>query len=210
MANSKRKCPYCKESQKAETMFIRGVQAFCSKEHYIEYQVANKSKLIEKGKKIQNKEARAIHKKRKESLKKHSEWLSDAQKWFNRYIRLRDKKLDCISCSKTQQQVMKDDGWKVGGAWDCGHYLTRGARPELRFNEDNAHKQCKSCNGGAGKFSSKSATVGKQYRERLIKKIGLDRVEYLECEANFELKKPTIEELKEIIAKYKAKCKEIE
>ena len=208
--NSKRKCGYCKERQPTETMFIRGTQAFCNKDHYIEYQVGNKDKLVKKGRQIKNKEARAIHKKKKESLKKHSEWLSDAQKWFNRYIRIRDKELDCISCSKTQQQVIKNDGWKVGGAWDCGHYLTRGSRPELRFNEDNAHKQCKSCNGGSGNFSSKAATVGKRYRIKLIDKIGIDRVEYLECEANFELKKPTIEELKEIIAKYKVKCKEIE
>ncbi len=209
MANSKRLCAHCKERQPVETMFIRGAQAFCNKDHYIEYQVGNKDKLVKKGRQIKSKEARAIHREKKESLKKHSEWLSDAQKWFNRYIRIRDKELDCISCSKTQQQVMKEDGWKVGGAWDCGHYLTRGARPELRFNEDNAHKQCKSCNGGSGRFSSKSATVGKRYRKKLIKKIGLERVEYLECEANFELKKPTIDQLKEIIAKYKAKCKEI-
>ena len=61
---------------------------------------------------------------------------------------------------------------KPGGAWDAGHFLSRGSHPELRFDETNVHKQCKGCNGGGGKFSHKARTVGKQYEANLPARIG--------------------------------------
>jgi hypothetical protein len=45
-----------------------------------------------------------------------------------------------------------------------------------------------------------------EYRKRLIKKIGVERVEWLEENGN-QVKKWTIEELKELIKKYKQKIK---
>ena len=190
MANSKRKCPYCKESQKADDMFIVGIQAFCNKDHYIEYQVANKSKLVKAGRKIQNKEARAIQRDKKEKVKTRAEWLRDAQKWFNKYVRLRDKDEPCISCQRYHT-----------GQYHAGHYLSVGANPELRFNELNNNKQCSACNNHlSGNIVN--------YRPNLINKIGIDNLEWLE--GPHKPKKYTIDQLKEIIAKYKAKCKEIE
>ena len=111
---------------------------------------------------------------RKQALKPRAKLLAEAQTAFNAFIRLRDDGLPCISCGVTNPPE------RHGGAWDCGHYLTRGAHPELRFNEDNAHRQCKSCNGGAGNWSGKSRTVQQDYRHRLIERIGLERVEALE------------------------------
>jgi hypothetical protein len=72
-----------------------------------------------------------------EALKPRSKWLSEAQAAFNGYIRMRDAHLPCISCQKPANGA---------GSWDAGHYLTVGARPELRFNEDNVHRQCVKCN----------------------------------------------------------------
>lgn len=207
MANSKRKCPYCKESKKAETMYISGLQAFCNREHYIEYQVANRNKLAKKGRKINSKAATAKHKADKDRIKTNAQWKSEAQTWFNKFIRLRDQWEGCPSCDRTIKEIQSNDKWKTGGAWDCGHFLTRGAFPELRFHEDNAHKQCKSCNAGSGKFSNKALTVGKAYRISLIEKIGLAKVEWLE--GPHEPAKYTIDDLKEIIATYKGKCKEL-
>ena len=208
MANSKRKCGYCGERKKADSMFIVGPQAFCSRDHYIENQVKNKDKLVKKGRDIQAREERKAHKERKESLKPRSKWLKEAQMWFNKFIRLRDTNKLCISCDRTIGEIEGNDGWKPGGAWDAGHYLTRGAHPELRFEELNCHKQCKSCNAGSGKFSAKSRTVGERYREKLIDKIGLPMVEWLE--GPHKEKKYTIDDLKEIIVTYKAKCKELQ
>ena len=106
--------------------------------------------------------------KRKQALKGKNELISDAQTPFNVFIRIRDKDEPCISCGLYDHQI--PDKF-TGGKWDCGHYLSRGAHTELRFNEDNAHKQCKVCNGGSGKFAKKDESVRKQYKINLIIKI---------------------------------------
>jgi hypothetical protein len=167
-------------------MYITGIQAFCNKEHWIEYQVQNKDKLVQKGRKIQKAELR----KRKEALRPRSWYLKEAQAWFNKFIRLRDAGDACISCGRNS-----------GAKMNAGHYKSVGSTPELRYEEDNCHLQCEHCN------SYKSGNI-EHYRPNLILKIGLDRVEWLE--GPHEAKKYTIDDLKEIIAKYKAKCKELE
>lgn len=164
-------------------------------------------KSVQKDREKAQKAFRAETRRRKAELKPRSKWLSEAQKVFNKYIRIRDRHESCISCGRNHEEVESTDGWKPGGAWDCGHWLSRGAHPELRFDELNAHKQCKSCNGGSGRFTKKNSTVSKDYRERLIKKIGLDAVEWLE--GPHEPKKYTIDDLKEIIKVYKQKIKEL-
>ena len=44
-----------------------------------------------------------------------------------------------------------------------GHFKTVGAYPELRFEERNAHKQCKRAMPGAGNYTAKESTVAQQY-----------------------------------------------
>ena len=75
---------------------------------------------------------------------------------------------------------MTEQGWKVGGAFDAGHFIARGANKSLRYVLFNIHKQCKSCNGGSGNFTGKRLTVDAQFRQSLIEKIGIDKVEWLE------------------------------
>lgn len=91
--------------------------------------------------------------------------------------------------------------------WDAGHFLTRGAYPELKFDEDNCHRQLKSCNAGSGKFAAKQKTVSESYRIRLIEKIGIERVERLE--GPHPPRKWTIEDLQEIRETYKSKLREL-
>ncbi|QIW88991.1 hypothetical protein phiV208_57 [Vibrio phage phiV208] len=169
MSNSKRKCAYCKERKKVETMFIRGAQAFCDKEHYIEYQVASKDRLVSKGRKIQRTELN----KRKQKLKSINEYASEAQSAVNSYIRARDHKKPCISCGCDKVSVY--GGYRGAGGWDAGHYRSRGAAAHLRFNLLNIHKQCVKCN------RDKSGNVV-DYRINLIKRIGVDLVEKLESD----------------------------
>jgi len=86
-----------------------------------------------------------------------------AQKYFNQFIRLRDAKLPCISCGTTKDVV-----------YCAGHYRSRGAVSALAFNEFNTNKQCnKRCN------LELSGNIG-EYRIALVKKIGVDKVEWLE------------------------------
>jgi len=123
--------------------------------------------------KAKNTQERAQFKERKERLKPLRQLLAEAQVPFNAYIRARDADLPCVSCGVVNPQMT------TGGQWDAGHFLSRGAHPELRFNEDNCHKQCKSCNAGSGKFAHKERTVSQKFEEELRRRIGDERVDAL-------------------------------
>ncbi|MDR0579769.1 MAG: recombination protein NinG [Campylobacteraceae bacterium] len=115
--------------------------------------------------------------------------MSKAQAIFNKYIRLRDEREPCISCGYTGKNRQ----------WHAGHYRPQGRNGALRFDERNCHKQCSICNNHL------SGNLVK-YRESLIKKIGLEMV--IELENNNEIKRWSVDELKEITFKYKNRCKE--
>lgn len=132
---------------------------------------------------------------RKESLKTIPTLTREAQAAFNAFIRCRDADKTCISCGC---DLGGDSA--IGGDFDAGHYLSRGAHPELRFNEDNCHGQCKWCN------RHMSGNVA-NFRIGLIARIGIDRVE--ELERHHEVKKLTADGLREVKARYKAKLKEL-
>lgn len=138
---------------------------------------------------VREKEERKELRARKEKLKTRSQWLKEAQIEFNRYIRERDRDLPCISCGRFH-----------GGSYDAGHYRSVGAAPQLRFNEDNCHKQCVPCN----QHKSGNAI---EYRRGLVERIGLQRVAILE--ANSETISWTIDDAKRIKAEYKAKTAEL-
>lgn len=132
---------------------------------------------------------------RKVAMKTRSEWLHDMQAIFNKWVRLRDDELPCIDCGKWNTgEVLR------GGKWDAGHYLSRGSHPHLRFDERNVFKQLKSCNMPGG-------TTAAAFRLGVIDRIGLDAVEALEADQS--VKKWTIDDLKEIIAHYRQKIKEL-
>lgn len=147
------------------------------------------------------KKARRELREAKESIRTKPQWTKLAQSAFNAYVRLRDADQPCISCG------IENPPDRYGGAWDCGHFKTVGAFPELRFEPLNANRQCKSCNGGSGNFSHKARTVTDQYRERLVARIGQANVDWLDgphAAANY-----TIDDLKQIIAQYRAEVREM-
>ena len=137
----------------------------------------------------------------KAKLKTRAQWMKEAQAAFNKFIRLRDAGQPCISCGRVEVE------WTRGGAWDCGHFLGRGAYPELRFEELNAHKQCKSCNGGSAKYAKKGRTVSKEYQARLIERVGQDKVDWLK--GPHEPKHYTIDDLKAVKSHYTALAKDL-
>lgn len=133
---------------------------------------------------------------RKEKLKGKSDYKKEAQAVFNKFIRLRDSQQPCISCGSNPN----DSDLITGSRWDAGHYRSRGANPELAFNEDNCHKQCVKCN------RQLSGNVV-NYRIRLIERIGVERVDIIE--GSHKPLKYGIEDYKRIKAEYSAKIKEI-
>jgi hypothetical protein len=125
-------------------------------------------------------------------------------------IRERDFGLPCISCGALHVNNIQ------GGVWDCGHYRTVGAAPELRFEPANAAKQCKLCNSGVIRSRTRVvvahdperyATIRARYRIGLIGRIGLAKVEWLE--GPHEPKKHTIAELQEIIRDCRARTRDL-
>lgn len=131
---------------------------------------------------------------RKAKLKTRSDYLKEAQAAFNACMRMRDKEQQCISCGTSLRYEA------IGGGFDCGHYRSVGSAPHLRFNEDNAHGQCKKCN----RYGSGMAV---DYRIGLIARIGLARVEALE--ADQEPRKWSVDELIEIKQHYRQKLKQL-
>ena len=126
-----------------------------------------------------------------EKLKSRADWAREAQTAFNRWVRLRDADKPCVSCGRMH-----------GGKWDAGHFLSRGARPELAYEPLNVHKQCNPCNTH---LSGNLAL----YRKNLVElRIGLEKVEWLE--GPHEPKHYSIDDLKAIKAKYSAMARELE
>ena len=117
-----------------------------------------------------------------------SDLKKEVQKHFNRYIRLRDEGKMCISCGKREIS-------------HAGHYIAQGSTGALRYHEDNVNGQCVKCNvWDHGNLIN--------YRIGLVKKIGEDRVQWLEDHRN-DVKKWQREELNELMDKYKQKIKEL-
>lgn len=135
---------------------------------------------------------REVVRERRKALETIPELIKAAQREFNAYIRERDKHRPCICCGNPL------GSGDVGGAYDCGHYRSRGSASHLRFDERNAHAQRKYCNRhGAGRAVD--------YRIGLVARIGLAAVEALEADNTPH--KWTAEELRQIRETYKAKLK---
>lgn len=140
----------------------------------------------EKAKKLFKKEARKAKKEMNDNDRSYQ--IKLAQQAFNAFIRERDKDQPCISCGRVHD-----------GQYHAGHYQSTGAHPNLRFHPLNNHKQCAPCNNNlSGNIVN--------YRPRLIKKIGLKCVEWLETSPP-NVKKLTLDDIKEIKIFYKEQTK---
>ena len=132
---------------------------------------------------------RKADRERKDKLKSRADLAREAQAVFNQWVRLRDADKPCISCGRHHE-----------GQYHAGHYLSVGARPELRYEPINVWKQCAPCNT----HLSGNAVL---FRQALVREIGLDRVEWLE--GPHQAKKYTADELRAIKAKYAAMAREL-
>jgi hypothetical protein len=173
-----KKCKHCKE---VFTPF-KTTQKYCTKTKCLTVFV--------------NEEKQKAWKKRKADLiedsKTLSSYLKEAQKAFNTFIRLRDRGEPCISCGKI---------FSSGEIVHASHLKNAGHHYNVRYDEDNVWVSCVKCNTFLGGNED-------NYKIRLIKKIGQERVDRLDRICNIT-RHFTKEELKEIEKKYKIKCKEL-
>lgn len=170
------RCKNCKDKFEP----IRFNHKFCLKDDCIKA-------FVEEVKLRQWKETKV---KMKNDLKTTQDWLKEAQTIFNKYVRLRDMGLVCVSC---QQPPKKKN---------AGHYFSQGGHSNVRFDEDNVHLQCEHCNT----FLSGNLL---NYQIGIQKRIGAQKLLELQERAHVT-KKWSIEELKEIIQTYKTKVRELQ
>ena len=129
--------------------------------------------------------------KMKKELLTIQDHIKIAQQVFNKWIRLRDKGQPCISCGKD-----------IKGVKHASHYKSAGGHYNVRFNEDNVWVSCYRCNVMLSGNES-------EYRQRLVKKIGVKKVEQIE-ELATKTRHFTIDQLKQITEEYKKKIKNFE
>lgn len=173
MALKDKKCKNCKKDYTPSNP----LQYICSVQCAVQYAA--------KRKELKAKEER---KEAKESLLTKQDYIKILQGVFNHYIRLRDKDEPCISCGCDM----------TNRKGDASHFFPT-TYQYLRFNEDNVHLACVTCN------RYKHGNI-QEYAPRLEKKIGFERMQnlYYTKHHRFELGIP---ELKQLITEYKQKVK---
>ena len=127
----------------------------------------------------------------KEKLKSLNQYELEAKKSFQKWVRLRDKNLPCISCGTTETM-----------RWDGGHLFKAEIFSGVIFDERNCSKQCIKCNTILNGNEA-------EYSIRLKERIGT--VEFLKLQIKaMETRntKYTREELIEIKKKYDNLIKE--
>jgi hypothetical protein len=171
------RCRNCKEKFEP----IKFLQKYCLNDECLRVFVAD----------VKEKTWQKTKAKAKLDLMTLSDYLKLTQQVFNKWINLRDKGLPCISCDKL-----------ITGRVNASHFWNANNHYNVRFNEDNVHSSCITCN----QFLSGNLL---EYRTRLISKIGIERFNNLEAESK-QTRKFTKEELKDIINIYKLKIKQLE
>lgn len=152
-----KKCRVCRETYTPS----KALQVVCSPSCAL----LHAAKKRERERKALDKIERKAIREAKERVKPRSEYMKEAQAVINRYVRLRDAHLGCVSCERPA-------AWQ--GQWHASHYRSRGAAPHLRFNLHNIHKSCSICNNHLS-----GNIMG--YRPELVRRIGEERVALLEA-----------------------------
>lgn len=176
-----RKCRLCKSPFEP----VRPLQAVCSIECSRKWANTDAAKRAERAaRRADRREARA-------RIETPSEAARKAQTVFNRWVRLMDRGMPCVSCGHP------DDGSRQRHA---SHYRPAGTNPALRYEPENVHAACSICN------NHKSGNLI-AYRIELIRRIGIERVEWLE--GPHDLPHRTVHDFREIARKYAAMVREI-
>lgn len=179
------RCPHCKAKMEAG----QRIHPDCI-EGFAQAQAEKSARAQAKRALMAAKVDKALTKQKLAKLKSKAQWAKEAQTEFNRFIRLRDADQPCISCGRHHT-----------GQYHAGHFLSVGARPELRFEESNVHKQCAPCNT----HLSGNAVL---FRKSLCERIGWKSVAWLE--GPHAPRKDTVDTLIALKREYAAKARALE
>jgi hypothetical protein len=158
------------------------------------------AKKLAKLKQVAVKEKKAFNKetkRRKEAIKKRTGengFYDNLKTQLHKYIKhVLRKGEPCYTCGKLQR--VGDSGQ----AFHVGHFIPQKSVDPRRFMLINLRMQCYKCN-------THNSGMRAEYRQRLIEEIGLEKVEWLECDANHkELKDqyPEISDIKAETSRYR-------
>ncbi|MDX4957241.1 recombination protein NinG [Delftia acidovorans] len=177
-------CPHCKRKLEAgQKLHPHCIDA------YAEAEGAKAERKRQKQVRAAAKVQRAQDRQLREAQKRIVDLKKEAQYEFNAFIRHRDKDKGCFVCGTPFP------GNQHGGAFDAGHVRSCGAADHLRFNEDNCHGECKSCNSSWG-------AKPHELEAGAIQRIGRERYEALAT--NNARHKWTHDELRSIRDHYRA------
>lgn len=146
-------------------------------------------KQVKRAKKAKVKKENAYWLKKKRKLVTRAQRYNRLQILVNQYVtKVRDKNKGCCTC-KTSKPDIK---------YDAGHLFTQKARPDIRFDLHNIHKQCSvNCNQhGSG--------MRAEYKDFVVDTYGQDELDRLECEG-LPLKEqfPTTQDIESEIIRYR-------
>ena len=101
-----------------------------------------------------------------QGMKKPSQLETECRAVVQKIARIRDRHDGCISCHMPADYT---------GMWQGSHFRPAGNNAAVQFHLWNIHKSCAQCN----LFKSGNLSA---YRPRLVEKIGIERVEWLESQ----------------------------
>jgi hypothetical protein len=165
---------------------------WCSPACGVSVALANVAKI--KAKEL-TKTRSANHKSKREFLEGDKRHVGkQARAYFHRWVKWRDRGLPCCACGKSMSGLPE---------WDkhASHYRPSKMNSAIRYHEDNINLGCSHCNRHRAGNES-------EYRVRLVEKIGIERVEWLDVQRH--VKKWEIEELRDIRDDYKARLKSLD
>lgn len=171
-----------------ESMVKLPVGWFCCMDHAMGYASDKRSKAKDRERKNQSTSSKRETRKRLNELDrpKHLDKLQDL---VNQYVvQVRDVDKPCCTCGTTSQSVQ----------YAAGHYRSRGACQELRFNLFNIHKQC---NVKCNKYGS---GMRSEYRDFIVETYGQDMLDWLDgSHDKLKAQLPDADAIESEIARYR-------
>tara|TARA_R110000787_G_scaffold113207_1_gene222372 strand:+ start:53 stop:637 length:585 start_codon:yes stop_codon:yes gene_type:complete len=190
MTVAKKKCKCHGEYQPSASLIKTAKGLFCSYPDIVGW---SKKKIKKQEDKVFNKETKRL----KESIKKRTgpkgfySNLATALHYYVKHVLRKGE--SCYTCGL--QQCFEDSGQ----AFHVGHYIPQKSVDPRRFMLINLRIQCYKCN-------AQNSGMRAEYKQRLIEEIGIDKVEWLECDVNHKSLKeqyPEISDIKKEAAKYR-------
>lgn len=170
--NRKRVCKSCGKKTEACNGYIAGVNFVCCQDcafalscKVLERNKAKQAAKIKKKIMEDKKVKAAAHRKRKQEVKPLKYFQDKLQRLVNQWVvQVRDKGKPCCTCGESNSTVK----------YDAGHYRTRAACPELRYELTNIHLQC------SVKCNQHGSGMRKEYRDFIVAKYGKDHLGWID------------------------------